>query len=81
MDYVNENARMSFYDEAMEDEMDANNSDSQLIDQDSGLGSMSRGKTISLTSMFSQFRTSPARNDSFAAILVSKSVKNFKLIL
>jgi hypothetical protein len=68
MDYSDENARMSFYDEVTDDEMDTHDSDSQLINEDSGLGSMSREKTVSLTSMFSQIRTNP--------ILVSRNFTN-----
>lgn len=76
-EFVNENARMSFFeeDEDEDEQMDIDSAypDSQLLEEDSGLGSTaSRGKTASLTSMFSQFKTSPSKPPiEFGSILVS----------
>ena len=68
VEFADENARMSFYDE---EEMDVSSvhSNSMLHDEnaDSGLGSMSRGKISTLTSMFGLLN-SPSTNE-FSALL------------
>lgn len=72
---MNENARMSFFDDD-EEEMDMSNMSENVHDEnmDSGLGSsISRGKLSTLTSMFG-FLSSPSacERNGFNAILVSQ---------
>jgi hypothetical protein len=72
VEFMDENARMSFYDNE-EMEVCSDHFESQMHDEnsDSGLGSMSRGKISTLTTMFGLMNSPSTNKCEFDAILVS----------